>query len=90
MPATLTIELPEDLAERVRALAAEQGRDAREFAIAAVREAADEPLDPDLAAALREGLSEWAAGQLRTQEEVDVSVEKSIRAALAARSHDRA
>ncbi len=45
---SITIELPDDLAERLRALAAEAGQDINEFAVATLREAAEEEPDPEL------------------------------------------
>ena len=77
----LTIELPDDLAERVRALAEEAGQDINEFAVAAIREIAEEEPDPELIAALRESIADLEAGNLRTLEEVDATVEAAIRAA---------
>jgi predicted transcriptional regulator len=87
---TLTIELPEEIAERLRVAAALEGQEVNAFAIAALAEAAEAAMgepDPELIAALREGVAELRAGRLLTLEEVDATVEAAIQAAVSAQSN---
>ncbi len=86
---TITIELPDDLAERVRARAAEAGQDINEYAVAMFREAVEEEPDPELIAALREGIADLEAGNLLTLEQVDAAVEAAINAAVTGRNNGR-
>ena len=74
----LTIELPDDLAERLRVLAAEAGQDINEFAVATLREVTWEEPDPELIEALREGIAELEAGNLLTIKEVDAEIDARI------------
>lgn len=85
----LTIELPDDLAERVRALAAEAGQDINEFAVGVLRVVAEEEPDPELMAALRESIADLEAGNLLTLEQVDAAVEAAINAAVTGRNNSR-
>lgn len=83
---TLTIEIPDDLAERLAALP-EAALDRNAVAVAALAAAADiaeqeeeeggEP-DPDLIAALRAGSAEMDAGKLLTLEEIDAAVASAL------------
>ena len=82
----ITIELPDDLVEQLRALAAEAGQDINEFAVAKLREATWEEPDPELMEALREGIADLEAGNLRTLEQVDAAVYTAIHAALTERN----
>ena len=84
---TDTIELPRALAERLRAAAAAEGEDFNSYAVARLEQSldaegqTDEETSEDRIASLKEGLAQVNAGQLRTFEQLDESVE----AALAAR-----
>ncbi len=84
---TLTIDLPDDLAQRLRARAAEAGQDINEYAIALFQEATDEEPDPELIAALREGMADLQAGNLLTLEQVDAAVDAAIKAAKTGRNN---
>lgn len=84
---TLTIEIPEALADQLRAEAAARGEDLNNYAVAKLAqhpvetEDGEEP-DEGLIAALREGIADADAGRTLSLEEVDAR----IRAGLAARN----
>lgn len=78
------IELPDALAERLRAAAAAEGVDLNNYAVAKLEgllEPEDEEADDDLIAALRQGIADRDAGRLLTLDQVKANAE----AALAAR-----
>ncbi|MES2463206.1 MAG: hypothetical protein V4671_21705 [Armatimonadota bacterium] len=83
------IELPDALAERLRAAADAEGLDLNNYAVAKLERSleevhvqdTDDEADDDLIAALRQGIADRNAGNLRTLEQVDATVY----AALAAR-----
>lgn len=79
----MTITVPDDIAQWLREAAAAQGQDVNAFAVAALSELAysedeeGEP-DPELIAALRQGLVDRDDGNLRTLEQVDAAVEAAL------------
>ena len=82
----MIIEIPEDLAEHIRAAAEAEGADVSNYALAKLEqifapdeEDADES-DEDLIAALRQGIADRDAGNLRTFEQVDGAVETALAA----------
>jgi hypothetical protein len=89
----ITLDIPDALAEQLRAEAEARGEDLNRYAVAKLEKPADtgdiddtdteEEADDDLIEALRDGLAQADAGQLRTLEQV----EETVRAALAARHH---
>jgi predicted transcriptional regulator len=77
----LTLDIPDALAEQIRSAAAAAGSDVNHYAVAKLEQVfaeEEEDVDEDLIAALREGLAQADAGQLRTQEEVDATVYAAI------------
>jgi predicted transcriptional regulator len=84
----LTIEIPEALANQLRAEAEAQGEDLNNYAVAKLaqpllsEEEDDEEPDEELIAALREGLADADAGRTLSLEELDTR----IRAGLTARN----
>jgi hypothetical protein len=87
----ITLDIPDALAEQLRAEAEARGEDLNRYAVAKLEKPADtddtdteEEADDDLIEALREGIAQADGGQLRTLEQV----EETVRAALAAR-HQR-
>jgi predicted transcriptional regulator len=88
MSMTITIELPDGLAERLRVEAEAQGRDVAALARDAITAVygdeddeggAQEP-DPELIAALREGLSEEETDRLVTLEEAQAHFDAAFAA----------